>query len=111
MLQQKITGFKEAYAESVAAKRWIILYTDQQMNQTLARTPYAIGPSDMGAITADRLPIKVLTVNRVFPLPANVLSGKYPLVKTLSFAFRKRELHAGPKRSLTSCDQRKARRS
>lgn len=94
VLEHKVPGFKEAYAESISAKRWTVLYAEQQMNQTLARTSYAIGVSDMGAITAERLSIKVLNVNGVFPLAQNVLGGKYPLVKTLSFGFRKDELSA-----------------
>jgi phosphate transport system substrate-binding protein len=97
VLEGAVAGFKEAYAESHRAKRWTILYTDQEMNRVLAKTPYAIGLSDVGAITAGRLPIKVLKANGVLPTRENVLSGRYPLVKTLAFAFRKDTVPAGAK--------------
>lgn len=97
VLEREVLGFKEAYAESQRTKRWINLYTDQEMNRVLARTPNAIGLSDMGAITAERLPIKALKVNGVFPTHENVQSGRYPLVKTLAFVFLKDKLPAGAK--------------
>ena len=97
VLERDIPGFKQAYAESRSVKRWATLLTDQEMNRVLARTPYAIGLSDMGAITAERLPIKVLRIDGVLPTPENVLSGRYPLVKALAFAFLKDKLPAGAK--------------
>jgi phosphate transport system substrate-binding protein len=97
VLEREIQGFKDAYAESHRAKRWTTLYTDQKMNQVLARTPYAIGLSDMGAITAERLPIKALKVSGVPPTAENVSSGRYALVKTLAFVFLKDKLPAGTK--------------
>lgn len=97
VLERDIPGFKQAYAESRSVKRWATLLTDQEMNRVLARTPYAIGLSDMGAITSERLPIKVLRIDGVLPTPENVLSGRYPLVKSLAFAFLKDKLPAGAK--------------
>lgn len=58
----------------------------------LTRTPYAIGFSDTEAITAERLRIKALKLNRVSPTPEHVTSGSYPLVKTLYFVFLKDKL-------------------
>ena len=92
VVEQVIAGFKEAYTESQQAKRWTTLYTDQEMNQTLAKTPYTIGFSDLGAITAERLPIKALKVNGVFPAEEHVRSGQYPLVRPLAFVFRQDKL-------------------
>ncbi len=92
VLEQEIPGFKEAYAESQQADRWITLYSDQEMNHVLTKTPYAIGLSDMGEITAERLPIKPLKFNGVSPTPENVSNGSYTLVKPLSFVFLKDKL-------------------
>lgn len=97
VLEQEVPGFKEAYAESHRAKRWTTLFTDQESNRTLARTHYAIGLTDMGAISAEGLAIKVLKVNGVSPTPENVGSGKYPLVKSLRFVFPKDKLPGGAK--------------
>lgn len=92
VLERAIPGFKEAYTESQRARRWFTFYTDQEMSRALARTPYAIGVSEFGAITVERLPIKALKVNGVFPTPESVAGGRYPLVKTLAFVFRKETL-------------------
>lgn len=95
VLQERVPGFSEAYAESQRTKRWTTLYSAQQMNEVLARTPYAIGVSDMGVITSERWPIKVLNYNGVYPLPQYVTNGRYPLVKILAFVFRREGLPTG----------------
>lgn len=97
VLEEEIPGFKEAYAESQRAQRWAIMYTYEEMVRVLARTPYAIGLADMGAITSQRLPIKALSVNGVPPTPENVRNGKYPLVKTMAFVFSRDKLAAKAK--------------
>lgn len=97
VLEQNIPEFKQAYAESQKNQHWATLYSDQEMNQTLARKPHAIGLSDMGAITTERLPIKALKLNGVSPTLENMTSGKYPLVRTLSFVFFKDKLPAKAK--------------
>lgn len=97
VLERVIPGFKEVYAESHRAKRWAMLFKDQEMNQALAKKPYAIGLSDMGAITVERLPIKALKVNEVPPAAEDVHSGRYPLVKTLYFTYLPEKLPAEAK--------------
>lgn len=94
LLVRTVPGFGDAYADSVRAKRWTILFTDQSMNSMLSRTPHAIGLTDAGVLTVERLPIKALKVNGVPPTPENVASGAYPLVKTLAYAFRSDRLPA-----------------
>lgn len=97
VLDEEIPGFKEAYAESQQAKRWRTIFTYEEMVQVLGRTPYAIGLADMGAITTQRLSLKPLKINGVLPTPENVRSGKYPLVKTMTFVFLKDKLPAEAK--------------
>ncbi|MFQ5899890.1 MAG: substrate-binding domain-containing protein [Candidatus Methylomirabilia bacterium] len=89
LLAEVVPGFKKAYEESKRANRWITLFTDQEMNDALIRTPDAIGLSDLGTIRTERLPIKILKVNGVLPTPESVRSGKYPFVRTLAFVFLK----------------------
>jgi phosphate transport system substrate-binding protein len=97
VLEQVIPGFKEVYAESHQAKRWATMFKDQEMNQALAKKPYAIGLSDMGAITTEQLPIKALQVNGVPPAAEDVRSGRYLLVKTLYFTYLPEKLPAEAK--------------
>lgn len=97
VLEREVSGFRDAYAESQRAKRWITLYTDQEMNQQLVKTPFAIGLLDLGIIRAERLAVKVLRVNGVAPTEQNILNGRYLLVKILAFVFREGALPAGAK--------------
>ena len=97
ILEREVTGFKGAYAESQQAKRWRTFYTDQEMNRTLSRTPDTIGFSDLGEISLERLSIKPLAFNGVPPIPGLAAEGRYPLVKTLAFVFRKETLSPAAK--------------
>ena len=63
VLENKIPGFKEAYAESRQAQRWSVYFTDQDANRALSTTHYAIGISDLGMIATEHLGIKVLKLN------------------------------------------------
>lgn len=89
VMRRVIPGFLEAHDESLHAKRWVVAFTDADMNKLLESTPGAIGISDSGAIQSEHLKIKALKLNGIAPLPDNVLQGTYALVKTLSFVFRK----------------------
>lgn len=89
VLQKEIPQFKEVYEESQRARRWMTLFTDQEMARALARIPYALGLSDTAVIASGRLDIKALTLNGIPATQENISSGKYPLLKTLSFVYRK----------------------
>jgi phosphate transport system substrate-binding protein len=88
VLEQKIPGFTRAYVESQRAKRWVTLFTDQEMYRTLVSARSGIGLLDMGAIVTERLPVKPLQLDGVAPTLENVRSGAYPLTKTQTFAFK-----------------------
>lgn len=88
VMNQVIPGFKEAHVESLKVRRWIVAFTDQEMNKRLESTPQAIGMTDRGSIIAERLHIKSLALNSVDPTPENAQRGLYPLVKTMAFVFR-----------------------
>lgn len=88
ILEQKIPGFKAVFDDCIKTNRWTVLLKDEVMNQKLAATADAIGFSDMGAITSQKLNIKALKVNGVYPSAKNVATGAYPLFKPLSFVYR-----------------------
>ncbi len=90
-------SFKEAYSESQQAKRWTMLYTDQEMHRLLAKTPYALGFADLGVMATEGLPIKALKVNGIAPTEEHVRSGQYPLVHTLAYVFRQDKLSPAAK--------------
>lgn len=100
VMDRGVPGFRAAYDESQQAKRWTVLLKDLEMDEVLAKTPYAIGFSDLGALTVERHRIKPLRVNGVAPTLANVQGGKYPLVKPLMFTFHREKLPPAAKEFL-----------
>lgn len=92
VLENSIPGFKEAYVKSHEAKRWTVYFTDQDANQALVSTPFAIGVTDLGMISTEQLPVKALKLNGVAPDPENLRSGSYPLSRQLSFVYNKENL-------------------
>jgi len=88
VLEEKVPGFREVYADSIKNNRWSIILKDEGMNRKIESLPNSIGFTDMGAIAAQKLKIKMLKLNGVYPSPATVESGAYPLYKTLSFVYR-----------------------
>lgn len=99
VLRENIPGFGEAYDASRDKKFWATFYTDQEMNQALARSRDVLGITDRGAVVAEKLPVKMLSLNGVEPHDNNVRSGRYPLFKTLAFVHRPGTLS----RTGTSC--------
>lgn len=95
VLRARIPGFSEIYDECVRTKRWTMLFTDQDMNSAVARTPFSLGIGDYGSISSDHLSIKILTLDGVSPATKNVANRKYPLVKVLSLVFMKDRLSPG----------------
>jgi len=93
-LKQTLPGFAEAYAAGAKAHHWTVLYSEPTMHEALLMLPFALGLSDLGTITIERLPIKALTVDGVAPTLENVASGRYPFVKTLAFVWREDVLPA-----------------
>lgn len=110
VLEQEVSGFRDAYVESQAARRWMVVFTDQEMNARLAATPSALGLSDAGAIATERLAIKALRFDGVAPTAENVRAGRYRLVKTLAVVFGEDRLPAGARRFLEFLRSREARR-
>lgn len=92
ILENNIPGFREAYAESYAANRWTLSFTDQEANRALSTTPYAIGVTDLGMISTEHLYVKALKLNNREPSPENLRNGTYPLSRKLSFLYRKDNL-------------------
>lgn len=79
-----IRGF-ETVKETPGA---VVLRTDQEMNEAVQSVPYAIGWTDLGAIRAERLNVKPIAIDGVFPTEDMVQSGRYPFIKELAFVVK-----------------------
>ena len=93
-LKQAMPGFAEAYAAGSNTSHWTILYSEPTMHEALLTRRFALGLSDLGTTTLERLPIKVLSLDGIAPTPENVASGRYPFIKTLGFVWREDTLPA-----------------
>jgi phosphate transport system substrate-binding protein len=92
VLSRAMPGFDRAYAEGVRAQHATVLYSERQMVGALATRLYALGLTDLGTLTTERLSIRVLALNGVAPTVEAVARGSYPLVKTLAFVFKPERL-------------------
>lgn len=91
-IEKVIKGFKEACDESRKKESWATYFTDQDANQALANTRFAIGVTDIGMIATEGLSIKPLKLNQIEPSIENVRTGTYPLVRTLSILYSPKNL-------------------
>ena len=101
VLGRTIPSFKDSYAVSVRTGRASVVYSESEMVRRLVRTQFAVGLSDLGAMTIERLSFRAMKVNGVAPTLENVVNGTYPLAKTLAFVFREDKVPAEAKAFLT----------
>jgi phosphate transport system substrate-binding protein len=88
LLSRQVRGFRTASLASQQAGRAVVTYSEQAMVRALASRPYALGFTDLGTLTVERLLVNALRVNGVRPTLEALESGKCPFVKTLAFAYR-----------------------
>ncbi len=81
----RIPGLEPANEAAYREQRWRVLYHDREMQEALMATSGAVGLFDLGAIEAQKLPLRVLCVEGVEPTREAVLSGRYPFTKELAF--------------------------
>lgn len=79
-----VPGLAAANDAAYRATRWRVLYDDRSMQEALMATEGAAGIFDLGAVVAQRLPIKVLCVDGVVPSVQTVQSGQYRFWKDLA---------------------------
>ena len=82
-----IPGFAEVIQDSIEKKRWLVMYHDIDMANALRTKEGSFGHTDTTELKV-RGGIKALAVNNVAPTAENMKSGRYPLVKELSFVYK-----------------------
>lgn len=66
----------------------VMAATNQDCNETLARTPGSIGPTSLTQLLTETLAVRPLAWNGVAPTLQNLASGAYPLAKPLLLVIR-----------------------
>ena len=82
-----IPGFAKVIQDSIAQKRWLVMYHDIDMATGLRTKEGSFGHTDTTEIKV-RGGIKALSVNGIEPTADNMRNGKYPLVKELAFVYK-----------------------
>lgn len=75
----------EAVSGALSREGMIIAATDQEAADLLEQTPGAFGVTTLALVRAERRALRPLSLDGVEPTPANLASGRYPLVKTLYY--------------------------
>lgn len=63
--------------------RGVLCNTDQEARDALLEIEGAVGPLDVGIVRLEELPLRLLRLRGIAPEPAEVIAGRYPLVRTL----------------------------
>ena len=82
-----IPGFRQVIEESLAAKRWPIMYHDVEMSDALRTKVGSFGHTDTTSVKIFG-GIKPLSLNGIVSSPENIQTGRYPWVKELSFLYK-----------------------
>jgi len=86
VFSEQIPGFSETVSESIAEKRWQVMYHDSDIADMLRQKTGSFGYTDTSEITIGG--IKGLGIDGVSPSVKNIENGTYPFFKDLEFAYR-----------------------
>lgn len=87
-LKQALPGFAEAYAAGADTGRWTVLYSESTMHEALLMVPFALGLTDLGTVTIERLPIQSVPIDGIAPTLDNLAHGRYRFFIPLAFVWR-----------------------
>lgn len=87
MILRKLSpSMNAAMTAAHAREGMLIAITDPESNETIAKTPGAIGATGLPGVLVGGEPLKVLALNGVKPTPAALANGSYPMQKAIRFA-------------------------
>jgi len=81
-------GLKSAHEKAHAIPGVFVGNTDQDAASYIEKTPGSFGTTSSSLVAAEKRKIKALSVDGVAPTLANVSTGKYPYVMTLSLVYK-----------------------
>lgn len=87
-LDRMVPGLGAAREHAYRTARWRVIYHDAAMGEALAASPGAMGPFDLGAIVAWRLPLVAVPIDGVTPSLETVENGTWRATRDLSFVYR-----------------------
>jgi phosphate transport system substrate-binding protein len=82
-------GLKSASEKARSIPGVFVGNTDQEAALQIEKTPGAFGTTSGSIIAAEKRKLKALSVDGVAPTLANVSTGKYPYVMTLSLVYKR----------------------
>ncbi|MCX5823895.1 MAG: substrate-binding domain-containing protein [Deltaproteobacteria bacterium] len=82
-------GMKSASEQAHSIPGVFVGMTDREAAVQIERTPGSYGTTSTAIVAAERLKIKALSVDGVFPTLPNVSAGKYPYAITMSVIYKR----------------------
>jgi phosphate transport system substrate-binding protein len=79
---------KKAIEIAMSRKGMLIAITDQDATNTIQKTPGALGFSTLAQVITEKLPLKILSLNGVFPTAGALSNGSYRPKKALFLVTR-----------------------
>lgn len=83
-----VRGFAEASEAAVSARRYRVVYHDDELTRALLGLPGSIGIADLPQARANAPTARILALDGREPTVEAVRAGTYPLFKDLSFVVR-----------------------
>ncbi len=83
-LARALPGFARASRQAYEKGLGRVVYSDMDMQSSLMEIEGAVGLFDLGAITAQKLPLKALSLGGVAPSAQSLASGEYAVRKELA---------------------------
>lgn len=87
-LELMFPQLRPARDHAYRSRRLRVLRHDDAMGEALSATPGAVGPFSLGAISADRLALEVLSIDGLAPTPETISDGRWKAVRDISFVLR-----------------------
>lgn len=88
MVASQIRGFGEAEEDAIAARRFRVVYHDDELTRSILGLRGGIGIADLAQARVNAPTARVLAVDGRMPSVVAVADGSYPFFKDLSFVVR-----------------------
>lgn len=88
ILKEWTPEIKKALETASSRKGMLIAITAQDTTNTIEKTPGAFGFSTLAQVIAEKLTLKILSLNGIYPTAGTLSDGSYKLKKSLYFVTR-----------------------
>ena len=88
ILKEWTPEIKKALETAMSRRGMLIAITDQDATDTIEKTPGSFGFSTLAQVITEKLPLKILPLNGIYPTAGTLSNGSYKLKKSLLLVAR-----------------------